>query len=368
MKRAFIACLFLVLFTVGCNKSGYVITGNIGDSTLVDHNIYLSDLFNESVLDTAVINSDGSFEFNGNLGADVQPFLAKISVELSDVGAILVLENGKINVDFDFIDGSYIPTIKGTPLNAEIASLDSRSQVSRDTLMSKLSTLESNSLLLDDEASEKQQQYINEYISDFRGICNDVFNKNKDNVVGLFALLNWSSIDRDINLDSLLECSGDVIKNNETMKMQVEAINKAKATRPGNPFIDLSGLDYNGNPVSLSNYAGKGKLVLIDFWASWCEPCKAEIPNIAKIAKKYADQVIVVGLNVWDQPDKFKEAYVEEKISWPQIVDENKQAFTDAYGVDAIPQIILIGKDGTILARDLRGEAIENAIAEALSK
>ena len=105
---------------------------------------------------------------------------------------------------------------------------------------------------------------------------------------------------------------------------------------------------------------------MIDFWASWCGPCRAEIPNIAEMHKKYADKgVVVIGLNVWDKPDAQRKTIETMNMTWLQLADTTKVA-TDTYGVNGIPQIMLIGKDGTILARDLRGEAIEVAIVEAL--
>jgi len=368
MKKLLLACSLIAFFAVSCTQSGYLLKGHIGDTTLVDRSIFLCDAFSESVLDTTKIAQDGTFEFSGELGSGSQPFLARIAVEFSEVGTMLIVENGTINLDIDFVDGSYIPSVKGTPLNEEIALMDAKAQVSRDTLMSRISSLEKDTFLSEEEAAHKQHEFIGDYISDFKIICNDVFTRNQNNVVGLFALLNWSSIDQNINFDSLVNVSGDVIKESEAVKMQMEAIKRANATQIGKQYIDVTGVDKDGNPVSLSDYVGKGKLVLVDFWASWCEPCKAEIPNIAKIAKDYKNLVTVVGLNVWDQTEEFQKAYAEEKISWPQIIDEKQQEFAEAYAVDAIPQILLIGNDGTILARNLRGSEIEDAIKQALSR
>ena len=101
------------------------------------------------------------------------------------------------------------------------------------------------------------------------------------------------------------------------------------------------------------------KPVLVDFWASWCGPCKAEIPNIKAVYEKYAGEDFdVLSVAVWDKPEDTARAAAELGISWNQIVNA-QQIPTDLYGIEGIPHIMLIGPDGIILNRDLRGDLIE---------
>ena len=104
--------------------------------------------------------------------------------------------------------------------------------------------------------------------------------------------------------------------------------------------------------------------MLVDFWASWCGPCRQETPVVAKAYEKYKDKGLeVLGLFVWDKAKNLGKAVKDLNITWPQIIDSN-DVVRDLYGVQGIPHIILIGPDGTILARDLRGDAIEIEIAK----
>lgn len=103
-------------------------------------------------------------------------------------------------------------------------------------------------------------------------------------------------------------------------------------------------------------------------WASWCGPCRSEMPNIATLYREYKEKgLVVLGMVVWDEPDKALKAMEELHISWPQIMEIGKQA-DEKYGINGIPHIILFAPDGTILARDLRGEQLKQAVDKVMTK
>ena len=156
-------------------------------------------------------------------------------------------------------------------------------------------------------------------------------------------------------------------KQSPEIKALMEKIEAAKKTAEGQMFTDFEA-EYEGNVQHLSDYVGKGKYVLVDFWASWCGPCRAEIPNLIKVYNEYAGEKLdVLGVATWDEPDATKDAIAELGIPYPQIMNAQR-AGSDAYSIDGIPEIILFGPDGTILKRGLRGEQIEATIKEYLEK
>ena len=140
-------------------------------------------------------------------------------------------------------------------------------------------------------------------------------------------------------------------------------------TSAGNPYIEISSLKADGTALALSELVGKTDYVLVDFWASWCGPCKGEIPNLIELQSKFGgEKFTVLGVNVWDEEAKFKAALVEEGITYPQIYSprDNKDNATELYGIQGIPQIILFGPDGKIIQRDLRGQAMKDLVEEKM--
>jgi thiol-disulfide isomerase/thioredoxin len=150
----------------------------------------------------------------------------------------------------------------------------------------------------------------------------------------------------------------------------MEANETKKTTAVGKMFTDFT--IENGNldesSASFSDYIGKGKYVLVDFWASWCGPCIAENPVIAEVYKKYKGAKFeVLGVAVWDKREDTLEGIKKHNIVWPQIIDAQTIP-TNIYGIDGIPHIILFGPDGTIVARELRGEALKKKVAEVMEQ
>ena len=156
----------------------------------------------------------------------------------------------------------------------------------------------------------------------------------------------------------------------QMMEKQAEAKKIQSTLAPGTTFPDFSEKDLGGNPLSVS--ALKGKVVLVDFWATWCGPCVHELPNVIATHKKFHAQGFeVIGVSLDSDREKL-DTFLKKKdgMTWPQYFDgqgwQNKLA--GKYGVESIPFTVLIGRDGKIIGTDLRAEKLEAAVAAAITK
>ena len=142
----------------------------------------------------------------------------------------------------------------------------------------------------------------------------------------------------------------------------------AAQQKPSKPekFIDFEAVQPDGKVVKLSDYVGKGKYILVDFWASWCGPCRDEVPGMKDLWYEFkGDKFDIVGAPVFDKPANTLKAVDELKIPWTQILSV-PESVPAAYGFEYIPYIILVGPDGAILETNLRGEGIRAAVKKHL--
>ncbi len=133
----------------------------------------------------------------------------------------------------------------------------------------------------------------------------------------------------------------------------------------GKKAIDFNVKDLNGNDLSLEQY--RGNVILLDFWAVWCAPCIAEMPNVKQVYDKYKDQNFqIIGISLDQSRDKLVGYLEKEGITWPQVFDGNgwQNRVAQMYGISAIPHMYLIDGEGVIRKSDVRGHALEPAVAE----
>lgn len=140
-------------------------------------------------------------------------------------------------------------------------------------------------------------------------------------------------------------------------------------TSPGRKFIDVEAKHKDGSPAKLSDYVGKGKYVLVDYWASWCRPCRQIGRDVLKPLYerlKDDDRIEFLSVAVWDKDEHTLKALEEEGYPWQQLIGAGEVPM-EKYGFNGVPMIMLIGPDGTIINRELGGQSIEPAINKALS-
>lgn len=350
-----------LMVSCGANKS-YTLSGSVADSTFNGATAYL--YINGEATDSVAV-ADNAFAFTGEVET---PAMARVQLQQDKkrVRATVVLEPGQIAVEI--IDRSTM-SVSGTPLNDAYQAYTSATNEAYSTYREGYMALRQNKELSDEARAEETKKIRKVYTDICEALDSELFAAHKEDVLGATAMLNLSDYDA-VKFDSLYSIAGEAVKNAPNVVKEKARCEAVKNTSEGKMFVDFTIEKGNadGTPVKFSDYVGKGKYVLVDFWASWCGPCRGEMPNLANVYKQYkGDKFEIVGVAVWDERADTEKALGELPISWPVIFDAQKIP-TDLYGIYGIPEIILFGPDGTIVARGIRGEEIGKKIAEVLAE
>jgi thiol-disulfide isomerase/thioredoxin len=357
MKKLLVVGTMVIMAACSSNKQSYIIEGTAPDSTYNGKMVYMKEYEYNQTVDSAEV-FDGKFTFKGAVDTAV---IRRLDLKWR-LYANLILEKGTITVDM-----SNPISAKGTELNNGLRAYSERSESYSDSISNIISEIRQRTDIDDVEAQVQEQ--VASYYGWLDSFCGNLFSANKNNAFGLYILWGWSFELTPEKMDSLYAIAGDIVRNNKVLTNIIEKNKHLKQTAEGMPFIDFT--IENGNvdssSVSFSEYVGKGKYVLVDFWASWCGPCIQETPVIAEVYNKYkGNKFDVLSVAVFNDKREFTLAAIEKhKMTWSHIVDANRVPM-DIYGIDGIPHIILFAPDGTIVARNLRGDDLKAKVAEVL--
>lgn len=316
-----LVCLVLALSS--CTNKSYRLTGVAGKNAKYVY--YTANFFDKNPSLDSVAVKNGQYVIEGE--ADEAKLIS--GVVGNNLQFWFVAEPGEIKISKDGVPS-------GTSQN--------------DSIKAFLEKVNSREL----DSKNKSDAFITEFMKN-----------NSNNLAGAFALFMFSDFIGLSKTGEIMNTCGDVVKNIIYKVIPKEEFKNSGKTVEGQMFTDFN-VEYDGKIQKLSDYVGKGKYVLVDFWASWCGPCRQEISTIKQIYEQYAgDKFDVVGVATWDKPEDTKQAIKELGIKYPQII--NAQSIgSDVYGIEGIPEIILFSPNGKILYRNLRGKQMVKVIENVL--
>ncbi len=172
-------------------------------------------------------------------------------------------------------------------------------------------------------------------------------------------------------LDGFLQKFDPKLANDNAIIMLTERVQKLKAVAVGMTAPDFTMNDQDENPIKLSDVYAKNQYTLVDFWASWCGPCRRENPNVVAVFNSYKDKGFgVFGVSLDNSKEKWVEAIQNDQLTWPHVSDLKgwKNEAAGMYAVNSIPANLLLDQSGKIIARNLREEKLREKIAELLDK
>ena len=237
----------------------------------------------------------------------------------------IIIEPGDIMFD----GNRQIPLISGTPLNDMLSEVISK----RNT-------------------------------PDFTETLKGLSIQHKDDVaaIPLLLMLDDNMTEPEVLLSLINQSCAEVQYHPNIVKVKKKA-EAALSQKEGEMFKDFA-VEYDGKITRLSDYVGRGQYVLADFWASWCGPCRQQIPDLISLYQQYKERgLTVLGIAFRDKPEETEKAIRDLGIPYPQIINAQDIPAT-LYGIDALPHTILFAPDGTIIARNIYGEELKEKLAE----
>ena len=349
MKKALIGLLAAGTL-VGCGGGNtYTITGKL-DPGITDSVFLMQTNPEKPAIASAAVDQDGAFKIKGTID---QPDLAiLVNGQRQGLGFVF-LEPGKINVRTAEL-GQF--KVGGTRSNNAFQPINDSLQMLQGQLMSAMQ-----------DSDMTKFDSLNQAASD---IMHRALESNHDNLVGVYF---FGGLYNDMKPGEAREILGkfpEQLQKTEILTAISKSIAAQENTEIGRPYMEIALPDSMGDTASLTPLVGPGKWVLIDFWATWCGPCRAELPYLKEAFKQFgAKGFNIYGVSLDNDAEGWKEFLVKEEMTWPNVIaitDGKSAPIVEEYGIRSIPTNFLISPEGKIVAKDLRGEALKEKLEELI--
>ena len=369
------AAAMAALALVGCSEqptNQYTITGNlqgIADSTI----LVLDPVSHEAekpLVEFMII--DGKFTITDTIS---EPRAVWLKLKDGYEGSIsLMLEPGQIKVDGSLRDA----TVTGSALTEKYQSLLATRDALDEIYIANKKRFEPIQEAVEEARKNKDQKKVKElmqsdeyqamlkadkeFFDNVDATYDKLFMDNKDSFWGPLMMISLTSYFTD-DMKKTYEALSQEAKDSYYGKKVKDEL--YPAGKEGTKVPEFTVTDNNGKSVTLAELCQGKKYILIDFWASWCNPCRKEIPNLKKLYKEYADKGFqIISISIDKKKADWEKALKEENLEWPNFLDNGDVAI--AYKVKMIPTMYLIDTNGVMVGEDLRGEALAEKLGQLL--
>lgn len=315
-------------------------------------------------LDSAVV-AEGKFAMSGKMAETSVCTLSAKDAEGKGHYAPIVIEDTPAMVSF--ADNEFV--VKGGRRNQALEFFTTKVQPLNDVPNARELVKEYRDSTTTQTRKEEIEKMFNDAQEKFSKAAKDFVKENADNIVGAYVFASIYNGYEDNEVDALMAQAGAEFKGDKSVQRILEVLEKSKLRKVGAKFTDFTQPDKDGNMHKLSEYVAKSKYLLVDFWASWCGPCRAEMPNVKAAYEKYhAKGFEILGVSLDNKKDAWLNAIKTLGLPWQHVSDLKgwQCEASGMYGVQGIPCTMLIAQDGTIVATDLRGEELDKKLAELL--
>lgn len=354
-----LAIVSLAMAACSDNKNSYKVIGTVEGASDGD-TVFIQEVVGRDLLkrDTAIIVNE-KFTFTGQQDSAVNRYMTYAKGD-SQYFTDFFLENGNINI----ILGEN-STISGTPTNDAYQIFKNKLNKLQNEEDAIYMSLQDTTLTA--EQRDAKMADIDAKDSEMTDVIVGTIQENITNPIGTHLLGQFNYIMDYEDIEPLLNALPAQYQSNERMARLKQQVETAKSTAIGQKFVNFSMETPEGKTVQLADFIGKDKYTLVDFWASWCGPCRREMPNLVKAYKEYKNKGLgIVGVSLDRDQTDWKNAIKNLDMTWPQMSDLKfwNSEGAQLYAVRSIPYTVLIAQDGTIVAKGLHGEELQQKLAE----
>lgn len=290
--------------------------------------------------------------------------LYRVDIEGNEAGLVLfIAEQGEHK--FRPKDKAMGFRIDGGRLNSDLNTMISKSSEMINKQAEEVMINLQDSTLSDDEKRTANHLQAVKYREMGTHLYSDYLSRHSNNAIGMLAFSRLEYKDDDEFIKAY-EAQSEVVKQGFAQRMRYEKIFNKRKTQEGMPYSDFEINTIDGETIKFSDFMEDGKYLLVDFWASWCVPCRKIMPYVKEMVSRFpSDSLTVVSIGSFDKPEPYTKAAKEEDIPWRDVLDVDSNG-ARVYGVTSIPHFILISPKGEIIKRASNVLHMEAVLEERL--